>query len=199
MWNSYWTSFWEVTQCQWQKRLDPSFDTYASEGTATYNYIARLSESDVGPQMAAIATTGRIKRPLISVAGTLDALLPADLHARAYARQVRAQAGPGGAPDAGERAGDGGDHGGRHGYPGRWPREVPYRLYEVQNGTHLETLQDTFPEIELIMPHAWRAFDLLVRHLEQHTPLPPDQCIPRGGMIADAPADSGTCASLLVP
>ncbi len=183
LWNSYATSFWEVTQCQWQKRLDPGFDTYADDGTATYNYIERLSKSDVGAQVAAFATTGRIKRPLITVAGTLDALLPIDRHARAYARLVN------------ERDGDGPDRDRRLGSE----RGAPYRLYEVQNGTHLETLQDTFAEIELILPHAQRAFDLLVRHVEQRTPLPPDQCVGRGGVIADAPSATGHCASLLAP
>src|SRR6266513_771377 len=42
MWNRYSNSFWEVTQCQWQKRLDPAYDTYVS-GTGTYNYVSRLS------------------------------------------------------------------------------------------------------------------------------------------------------------
>jgi 3HB-oligomer hydrolase (3HBOH) len=187
LWSSNWTSFWEVTLCQWQKRLDPGYDTYGGEGMAGYNYIERLGKSDVGAQLAAIATTGRIKRPLVTVAGTMDALLPIDHHARAYERRVKAQA---------RDDDDDDDHGRRHG--GR-DRGVPYRLYEVQNGSHLETLQDTFAEIELIQPHAQRAFELLVRHVEQRTPLPPDQCIPRGGLIADAPAEPGKCANLLAP
>jgi hypothetical protein len=185
LWNSYWTSFWEVTQCQWQKRLDPGFDTYANDGTATYNYIERLSKSDVGAQLASFATTGKIKRPLITVAGTMDALLPIDHHARAYARLVK------------ERDSDEADRDRDHGQ-GRGDY-APYRLYEVQNGNHLETLQDTFAELELIQPHAQRAFDLLVRHLEQRTPLPPDQCIGRGGLIVDAPSAVGKCPSLLAP
>jgi hypothetical protein len=189
LWNSYSTAYWEVTQCQWQKRLDPGFDTYGNDGTATYNYIERLSQSDVGEQVADIATTGRIKRPLITVAGTMDALLPIDLHARAYARLVNER------DDDGRRDRDR-NHGPHHGWPDRGPA---YRLYEVQNGTHLETLQDTFPEIELVMPHAHRAFELLVRHVEQRMPLPPDQCVGRGGVIADAPAVPGHCPSLLAP
>src|SRR6267378_2418713 len=36
LWQSYSNAFWEVTQCQWQKRLDPTYDTYGS-GTGTYN------------------------------------------------------------------------------------------------------------------------------------------------------------------
>src|SRR5467141_155707 len=89
LWTNYSNSFWEVTQCQWQKRLDPGYDTYGS-GTGAYNYVSRLSYSDVGAQIAAFATTGKIRRPLVTVAGTMDALLPIDHHARAYARKVAA-------------------------------------------------------------------------------------------------------------
>ena len=91
LWGLYNAQFWEVTQCQWQKRLDPTYNTYVS-GTGTYNYVSRLSFSDVGAQFAAFATTGDIQRPLITVAGTMDALLPIDHHARAYARKIAAVA-----------------------------------------------------------------------------------------------------------
>lgn len=190
LWNNYSAQFWEVTQCQWQKRLDPTYDTYGS-GTGTYNYFARLSVSDVGEQIAAFATTGRIKRPVITVAGTMDALLPIDRHARAYARNVEAAAKP--TRDDYERD----DRGARD--DERRNRRSTYRLYEVQNGNHIETFQDTFPQLELIEPHAHRAFDLLIRHIERHAPLPVSQCIPRGGAIADTPAQPGHCKSLFVP
>ena len=178
LWKNYWSSFWEVTQCQWQKRLDPGYNTYGS-GTGTYNYVSRLSYSDVGENMADFATTGLIQRPLITVAGTMDALLPIDHHARAYARIVASEL---------DAAANGAD-----------PKRPAYRLYEVQNGNHIETYQDTFPQLELIEPHAQRAFDLLVLQVEQGVPLPPDQCIPRGGAIAGAPAQPGHCAALFVP
>jgi hypothetical protein len=184
MWNRYSNQFWEVTQCQWQKRLDPLYDTYGS-GTGTYNYVSRLSSSDVGAQFAAFATTGRIKRPLVTVAGTMDALLPIDHHARAYARKVAAAS-------KHRRDDDGGD---RHGDDDR----PAYRLYEIQNGNHIETFQDAFPQLELIEPHAQRAFDLLVRQVERNVPLPPDQCVPHGGSIAESPAQAGHCASLFAP
>jgi hypothetical protein len=178
MWKNYWTSFWEVTQCQWQKRLDPGYNTYVS-GTGTYNYMNRLSFSDVGDNMADFATTGLIQQPLITVAGTMDALLPIDHHARAYARKVASEL---------DDAANGAD-----------PKRPAYRLYEVQNGNHIETYQDTFPQLELIEPHAQRAFDLLVLQVEQGVPLPPDQCIPRGGAIASGPAQPGHCAALFAP
>ena len=191
LWNNYSNQFWEVTQCQWQKRLDPTYDTYVS-GTGTYNYIARLSTSDVGAQMAAFATSGRIQRPLVTVAGTMEALQPIDHHARAYARKVAAA--------LAKRTGDDDDRAReRDDRDGRNDRRATYRLYEVQNGNHIETYQDTFPQLELIEPHAQRAFDLLVRQVEAGAPLPPSQCIPRGGVIAETPAQAGHCKNLLAP
>jgi hypothetical protein len=180
-WLNHSNSYWEVTQCQWQKRLDPSYDTYGS-GTGTYNYVQRLSFSNVGEEMAAFANTGSLKAPLVTVAGTMDALLPIDHHARAYARKVNAVS-------------EDSEHEDRH----EGKNRAPYRLYEVQNGNHIETYQDTFPQLELIMPHAQRAFDLMVQHVEQRVALPPDQCIPRGGSIGATPLQPGHCANLFVP
>ena len=175
LWTTNSNSFWEVTQCQWQKRLDPTYNTYGS-GTGAYNYVQRLSYSDVGDAMASFATTGDIQAPLITVAGTMDALLPIDHHARAYARKVAA------AQDDG---------------PGKG-KQPEYRLYEVQNGNHVDANQDVFPSLELNAPHAQHAFDLMVRYVEQRVALPPDQCVPRGGSIAAAPAQPGHCANQFV-
>jgi hypothetical protein len=187
LWVLYSNAYWELTLCQWQKRLDPSYDTYGS-GTGTYSYVDRLSASDVGADVAAIATTGNIGKPLITVAGTMDALLPINLHARAYARAVTAALSEG----SGE-----GDHERR--------RRPAYRLYEVQNGNHIETYKDAPPpatafpqQLEFIQPHAQKAFDLLVNYVEHDVELPPDQCIPRGGSIAASPTQPGHCAELFV-
>ena len=168
LWERYYLSFWEVTQCQWQKRLDPSYDTYGS-GPGNYDYSERREETDVAEQVAAFQNTGRVRRPLITVAGTMDGLLPIDRHARAYAAKVAS-------------------HHHRHG---------EYRLYEVQNGNHIESYKTFYPQLELIQPHAQKAFDRLVDHVEHHRPLPPSQCIPRGDEIRDDPA-SEHCEQLFV-
>jgi len=190
LWGNYWGSFWEVTQCQWQKRLDPAYDTYGS-GVGNYNYVARLSMSDVGAQLASFATTGAIQRPLITVAGTMDGLLPIDHHARAYARKVAEAA------KAQRTNGNGADD-----------ARIPYRLYEVQNGNHIEnykqpspttTPRPFFPQLEFIQPHAQKAFDLLVDQVERNVTLPPSQCIARGTQIAENPSQPGHCANLFVP
>jgi hypothetical protein len=183
LWDRNWAQFWEVTLCQWQKRLDPTYDTYGS-GTGTYNYINRLSFSNVGAEMAAFANSGAVRRPLVTVAGTMDALLPIDHHARAYARKVAA---------ASKNKGDGDDD-------ERDDKRSAYRLYEVQNGNHIETYkQDFFSQLEFIQPHAQRAFDLVVQQVERGATLPPSQCIPRGGSISDSPGRPEHCANLFVP
>ena len=182
LWLTNSNSFWEITACQWQKRLDPTYDTYGS-GLGNYNYVQRLSFSNVGDEMTSFETTGDIQAPLITVAGTMDALLPIDHHARAYARKVSE------VQDGGPGKGNG---------PGKGKKQPEYRLYEVQNGNHVDTNQDIFPSLELIAPHAQYAFEQLVNFVEKKVALPPHQCIPRGGAIAAAPAQPGHCASPFV-
>jgi hypothetical protein len=173
LWELYYHTFWEVTLCQWQKRLDPAYDTYRA-GPENYNFAQRAKVSAVQPALAAIATTGRLTKPLVSIAGTLDALTPTATHARAYRARVLAWR---------QCSAD---------YP------AAYRLYEVQNGNHIDAYRALFPQLELMQPHVHRAFDLLVNHVEHGAPLPPDQCIPRGGQVLDAPVQPGCCADLLV-
>ena len=74
-----------------------------------------------------------------------------------------------------------------------------YRLYEVQNGNHIETYKDTFSQLQYIEPHAQRAFDVLVDSVERNVPMPPSQCIPLHGAISAQPVQPGHCASLFVP
>ena len=186
-WAQYSGQFWEVTQCQWQKRFDPDWQTYNDgpndvTGTGGYDYLARIAlDPSIAARVAAVATTGKIKKPLITVAGTMDALLPIKRGARAYEALVNAS-----------RKGNNDQ------------RAAQYRLYEIQNGNHIESYKDrtvgaTFPQLEFIEPHAQKAFDLLVAHVEQNAPLPPSQCVARGGAIGAANSTPGHCASLLAP
>jgi len=166
-------SFWDITQALFQKRFDPTYNTYGS-GTENYDLAARAEITAVAERVSHVATTGRIQRPLVSLAGTLDTLLPIRRHARAYAESVRRfQA----------------EHVLRH---------ADYRLYEIQNGNHLDGYKSIFPQLECIQPHAQHAFDLLVQHVEHGMPLPPDQCVPRGGSISNPPAQPGPCRELFV-
>ena len=175
LWKRYSDQFWEVTACQWQERFDPSYPTYTA-GLGNYDYAARQSVPGVTASLAAIDTTGKIKKPLITVAGSMDALLPTKLQARAYEAAVDAS-----------RKGN------------NEQRNAQYRFYEVQNGNHIEAYALLFPQLRIIQPHAQRAFDLLVDHVENNAPLPPSQCVPKDGAIAASPAEPGHCEQLLAP
>jgi predicted esterase len=175
LWGSYYNDFWEVTACQWQQRFDPTYQTYTA-GLGNYDFLSRLALPGVLDSITAITTTGKIKKPLITVAGTMDALLPIKHQARAYEAAVDAS---------------------RKGNNDK--RNAQYRLYEVQNGNHIEAYVTPFPEIVEIQPHAQKAFDLLVAHVEDNAPLPPSQCIPKGGAISPNPSEPGNCAQLLAP
>ena len=169
MWGRYSGQFWEVTACQWQERFDPTYPTYVA-GLGNYNYLARIGIPGVFASVAAVATTGKVTKPLVTVAGTMDALLPIQRQARAYEAEVNSK-----------------------GFGAQ------YRLYEVQNGNHIESYATFYPQLEVIQPHAQKAFDLLVNSVEANAPLPPSQCVPRGGTISAGPSQPGHCASLFVP
>lgn len=174
LWQNYYSDFWEVTACQWQERFDPSYATYTS-GLGNYDYLLRLTPT-VAAAVAAVTTTGKIKKPLITVAGTMDALLPIKHQARAYEAAVNAS-----------RKGNNDE------------RSAQYRLYEVQNGNHIEAYANVFPELRVIQPYAQQAFDLLVAHVEGKAPLPPSQCIPKDGTITQSPSEPGNCVNLYEP
>ena len=98
--------------------------TYAA-GPGNYDYLSRARTAGVARQpWPRSTTTGKIKKPLITVAGTMDALLPIEHQARAYEDAVDAS---------------------RKGNNDK--RNAQYRLYEVQNGNHIETYVTPFPEL----------------------------------------------------
>jgi len=184
LWGLYWTNYWELTMCQWQKRFDPTYDTY-NAGLGNYDYFSRLHVPGVFHGVHAVETSGDIGKPLITVAGTMDSLLPIKRGARAYEANVLE------ARESGHDWDD--DRDGHHHHPA-------YRLYEVQNGNHIENYHQFFPnDLQLVGPRAQQAFDLLVDYVEHDAKLPPSQCIPKGGAISSTPAQAGHCASLYVP
>jgi hypothetical protein len=169
MWGRYSGQFWEVTACQWQERFDPTYATYTA-GLGNYDYLGRIGIPGVFASVAQVATTGKISKPLITVAGTMDALLPIKRQARAYEAAVNS-----------------------NGFGAQ------YRLYEVQNGNHIESYVTFYPQLVAIQPYAQKAFDLLVAAVEGNAPLPPSQCIPTGGTISPSPSQPGHCANLFTP
>ncbi len=176
---SLWTlnhQYWEVTECLYVRKLDPGYEKGFAV-FADYNYVAR--PESVRKTIDTFANNGIVRKPLISVHGTLDALIPLKGHARPYKAMVEAN-------KCGQN------------YCGQ-----NYRLYEIQNGNHFDSFKGTtlgqkLPDLELIQPHAHRAFELLEAWVESGIPAPPSQCVPRGGSISDTP-QATECANLLEP
>jgi hypothetical protein len=179
-WETHANNYWDVTTCVFVRELDPLYplnqlDPLAGRDTRDYDYLNRRQPFHLSPRIGQISTDGAIARPLITLHGTMDALLPLARHARPFR-------------DAVVGAG----------------RADLHRLYEVQNGNHIERHRQSccnFTALEFIQPHAHRAFELLVDWVERGTPPPPGQCIPRGGTIVADPAAAGRperCPALLV-
>jgi hypothetical protein len=165
-------NYWDVTACVFAKELDPAFDGEPQD----YDYAARRQAFHLSPRIGKISTGANIARPLITVHGTMDALLPIGRHARPFRDGVVAA----GKADL-------------------------HRLYEVQNGNHIERYRQSccnFTQLEFLQPHVHDAFNRLAGWIERGVAPPASQCIPRGGAIVDNPAVSGRperCAALLAP
>ena len=84
-------------------------------------------------------------------------------------------------------------------------RGSQHRLYEVQNGNHIERYRQSccnFTQLEFLQPHVHDSFRRLVGWIESGIVPPASQCIPRGGAIIDNPAAAARperCAALLAP
>ncbi|WP_433245423.1 tannase/feruloyl esterase family alpha/beta hydrolase [Streptosporangium sp. CA-135522] len=95
LWPFHYQYYWDLTQRVYREELDPAFDGDAEAGTpfcasgtpacdTDYDYDARKPYRAV----ERIGLTGRIGKPLITVHGTLDALLPISRSGDVYADMV---------------------------------------------------------------------------------------------------------------
>ena len=117
--------YWDLTQRTYREEFDPTFDgdldagiPYCASGTPTcdadYDYMSRPSAMRA---VSRVALTGRIGKPLITLQGTLDTLLPISQSGDVYAEMVRAK--------------------------GRAPL---HRYHRVENGNHTDGLVDLYPD-----------------------------------------------------
>jgi len=181
LWAYHEKAYWGLTQKIYRAEFDPSYDTAcpgASAGStaeeilapcrsdAAYDYAAR--PASVHRAVARVALTGRIGKPLITLHGDLDALLPKATDSDVYARMVA-------------RSGRGALH----------------RYYTVEGGTHVDGLYDTYPDrLRPVLPCYRAAFDALTAWVDRGVRPPADRTVgrPANGdvvgscALTDAPA-----------
>ncbi|MFC0624081.1 tannase/feruloyl esterase family alpha/beta hydrolase [Kribbella deserti] len=110
LWNYHYTVYWKLTMRIYAAELDPTYQ--GSEGD--YNYMQR---PDVQRAVRRIALTGKIGRPLVTIHGTYDSLLPITQDSDRYAELVR-----------------------------RTGRTRLHTYQRVEGGNHVDGLVDAFPD-----------------------------------------------------
>ena len=173
LWPYYYQIYWNLTQRIYREEFDP----YWWGGDADYNYLQRLDPQEdpimhnptvqnplvkqallerlqeqaqkIKQGVKDISLSGEIGKPLISLHGTLDALLPIKKSSDKYAELVK-------------KAGHSDIH----------------RYYKIEGGTHVDSLYDYFPDkLQPILPCYRAAFDKLVKWVEDGSEPPASQLV----------------------
>jgi hypothetical protein len=148
LWDFHYGYYWDLTQRIYREELDPGYDgdldagvPFCASGTpdcdADYDYASRPAA--VKEAVRSVELTGEVRRPMITVHGTLDALLPPATDSDVY-------------DDLVEAAGQAKHH----------------RYYSIEDGTHTDGLYTAFPDrLRPLLPCARSAFDRMVAWVEK--------------------------------
>ena len=155
LWPFHYSYYWDLTQRIYREEFDPAYDgdleagiPFCTSGTpdcdADYDYASRPEA--VKDAVRRVQLTGRIGKPMLTLHGSLDALLPARTDSDVYTRLV-------------DRAG----------------LDRRHRYYRVADGTHTDGLYDAYPDrLRPLLPCARRAFTLLTTWVERGAKPPAD-------------------------
>jgi alpha-beta hydrolase superfamily lysophospholipase len=160
IWDHHYGYYWDLTQRIYREEYDPGYDgslnggvPFCRPGTpscdADYDYASRPPE--VKAAVAKTELTGKIGKPMLTLHGTLDALLPIRTDSDVYARMIQA-------------AGRGELH----------------RYYTVEAGSHVDGNHDVFKsEMRPILPCYRQAFIAMEAWVEKDAAPPDTQFVPR--------------------
>jgi hypothetical protein len=160
LWQWHYQNQWDALQRIIREEVDPDYDgatqagtPFCAEGTGAgcdtdYDYASRPPR--VHRTLARLSLTGKISRPLITVHGTLDVLIPISKGSDTYAAMVK-------------RSGRGANH----------------RYYRIEAGTHTDGLTALQPTLVRPMLPCFRAaFDTVERWTRHRVPPPPSRTVP---------------------
>ena len=187
LWEQHYDIYWDLTQRIYREEFDPLYDGVPEEeeagvpGTpfcqeegvttppgercdAEYNYQKRPDR--VKDAVGRVSNTGKIGKPLLTLHGTFDSLLPIDATSNVYRKLV-------------ENAGRSNDH----------------RYYKIDKGNHVDRFYDQFPEdpngddgdpgseeeeLRPILPCHRAAFEELEEWVEKDNQPPPSKLVEKG-------------------
>ncbi len=180
LWSYHWGIYWGLTQKVYRLEFDPEYTNYTcsdpfgagpscvspaaqavppTDPDALYDYATRIVQNPaILARLQEVANTGNIQRPLITVHGDQDSLLPIAADSDLYAQLVA-----------------------------RAHKSDRYRYYPVQGGNHVDPLYDDHAGVDAygdtvlrpILPCARAALDALVAWVEQGVAPPPSHTIAR--------------------
>ncbi|MFC7220211.1 tannase/feruloyl esterase family alpha/beta hydrolase [Streptomyces polyrhachis] len=175
LWPYHQSVYWGLTQKIYRAEFDPGYDPACpgpSAGSTTAEILAPCASDaaydhsarprSVRQAIERVSLTGRIGRPMLTLHGTKDALLPIATDSDVYARMVREQR-----------------------------RGALHRYYTVEDGTHVDSLYDAYPDrLRPMLPCYLTAFDALTAWVEERTPPPASGTVarpPSGDLVNSCP------------
>jgi hypothetical protein len=162
LWEHHYAVYWDLTQRTYREEMDSDYDGALNGGVpfcqsgvpgCDADYVYANRPQAVRDAVQRISLTGRIGKPMITLHGTLDSLLPMSVNSDNYAAMVANQG-----------------------------RGRLHRYYVVEAGNHVDQLYDEFPDkLRPISPCYRAAFVALENWVEgKGNRKPPDsKRIPR--------------------
>jgi len=165
LWADHYAVYWDLTQRTYREAFDPDYDGATPAGTpfcrtgtapgtptacdAEYDYASRPQA--VKDAVASVSLTGNIRKPMITLHGNLDALLPIRTDSDVYTAMIADQG-----------------------------RSRLHRYYTIEGGNHVDDRADTNPgEIRPILPCYREAFHRLTEWVTDRQAPPASQTVAR--------------------
>jgi hypothetical protein len=181
LWPSHQTIYWGLTQKIYRAEFDPEYDPACPGATAgvlpgllapcpsdmAYDtWFARPASEPAHDALRRISLTGKIKKPLLTLHGTLDTLLPISTDSDVYAEMIVDQ-----------------------------HRDRLHRYYRIEGGNHVDSLVGLDPtHLRPMLPCFRTALDALTAWVEDREKPPASATVLRPAGLATDPALLGSCS-----
>jgi hypothetical protein len=162
LWDEHYTTYWDLTQRIYREEFDPGYDGKLKAGIAfcqdeanidgcDADYVYKNRPQRVKDAVRKVSLTGDIGKPLLTLHGTLDALLPIQTDSDVYSKLVR---------DKGQAS--------------------KYRYYVIDEGNHVDSYYDNNKDkLRPILPCHRDAFRALEDFVQRGVKPPDSGYVPK--------------------